>query len=168
MGAINFGRLTNKSALALVNNQETESEEFEEFEDIYYYDYEEIKEKLEQEYLYYFSITIQAGYYEGFYLQLSEENTRWIYDNTKEKREAIQELTKIKSILIEFIKNGLVCGCYPGWCSSYPSEQETIKELKKIIKEYKQEIQKAYTQTTAARAGKGIFEIMKEAEEANK
>lgn len=165
MGTINFGRLTNKSALALVSNQNADQEDYEDF---CYYDYEEIKEKLGQEYFYYFSITIQGGYYGGFYLQLSEENTRWIYDNTKEKREAVQELTKIKAILIDFVKNGLVRGCYTGWVSTYPAKEETLKELKAIIKEYRQEIQKAYTQRTAARAGKGILEIIKEAEEASK
>ena len=159
MGAINFGTLTRKSRLAIVNEAETEDEEF-----FYYYELEEVKKELRKHEFYYFSLVIDYGYYNGFYLRIGEENTRWIYNNSKEKAEVLKELTQIKNILSKFIKEGLVFGCYPGWVTSYKNEKETLKELKVIIKELKEEVKASYTQATAKRQNKNIFEIIKEAE----
>lgn len=164
MGAINFGTLTIKSRLALVNIVETDEEDENNYNDVYYYDYEEIRQEIEKHNFYYFNLLIDSGYYEGFYLRITEENTKWIYDNSKEKAEAIKELTQIKKILIDFIKNNYLKGCYPSWCTTYTTQSQTIKELKTTIKELKEEVKASYTQATAKRQNKSIFEIIKESE----
>lgn len=164
MGAINFGTLTSKSRLALVSTVEADEEDENIYENIYEWDYEEIKTEIEKNNFYYFNLFIDYGYYDGFYLRLAEDNTKWIYNNSQEKAEAIKELTQIKKILTNFVKDGFLRGCYPGWCTTYTTQSQTIKELKAIIKELKEEIKTSYTQATAKRQNKSIFEIIKEAE----
>lgn len=157
MGAINFGTLTNIGRLALVNELETE-------EEIYCELVEETQARLDKLNLYYFSLSIKYGYYEGFYLKLNEENTKYIYTNTKEKQEVLKELTAIKNILIELVKDGLLCGAYPNWITTRLNTAETIKQIKSIIKELKAETMASYTEYTANKQNKSIFDIYKEYE----
>ena len=164
MGAINFRTLTNKSRLALVNEPEREEEPEEQYFDDNDADFEEVKEELKKYNFYYFNLLVDFGYYEGFSLRLEEENTRWIYHNHKEKAEALKELTQIKNILIQFINNGLLKGAYPSWVTSYPTQADTIRQIKEIIKSYKEEIKSSYTEATAKRQNKSILDIIKEAE----
>ena len=160
MGAINFGTLTNIGRLALVNELETEEEE------LYCELVEETQAQLDKLNLYYFSLSIKYGYYEGFYLKLNEENTKYIYTNTKEKQEVFKELTAIKNILIKLVKNGLLSGCYPSWVTTRLNTAETIKQIKRIIKALKEETKATYTSRTCK--NKTFDEILKEYETSNK
>lgn len=162
MGAINFKTLTWRHSLAIVNQQVTENELEEEYFD---WDFETVEQELKKHDFYYFSLFIDSGYYDGFYLGIGEENTRWIYHNSQEKAEALKELTKIKNILLNLVKDGIVWGCYPSWCTKYLTEKETIKDIRTIIKELKEEIKASYTETTAKRQKKNIYDIIKETEE---
>mgnify|MGYP003491126844 CR=1 FL=1 len=157
MGAINFGTLTKISRLALVNEPETEEEQEE-----LYFEVEETQAHLDKLNLYYFSLSIEYGYYEGFYLKLNEENTKYIYTNTKEKQEVLKELTAIKNILIELVKDNFLIGCYPSWVTTRLKTAETIKQIKSIIKELKAETMASYTEYTANKQNKSIFDIAKE------
>lgn len=158
MGAINFGTLTKISRLALVNEPETEEEE------LYCEVEEDIQARLDKLNLYYFSLSIKYGYYEGLYLKLNEENTKYIYDNTKEKQEVLKELTAIKNILIELVRNNFLVGAYPSWVTTRLNTDETIKQIKSIIKELKAETMASYTEYTANKQNKNIFDIIKEYE----
>lgn len=162
MGAINFGTLTNKNRLAIVNEPETQEEQEEQY--FYNYELEETQEELNKHNFYYFNLSIEYGYYEGFYLKLKEENTKYIYNNTQEKQEVLKELTAIKNILIKFVKNGLLWGCYPSWIYNRLETAETIKQIKSIIKELKAETIASYTEYTANKQNKSIFDIIKEYE----
>jgi hypothetical protein len=159
MGAINFGTLTNKSRLALVNEQETNNGDY---YDDFYFELEEVDETIKNKNFYYFNLLIKYGYYNGFYLKLEDDNTKYIYENTKEKQEVLKELTQIKKILVDFVKNGFLWGCYPSWVYSKLEKKETLTELRKIIKELKEETKKSYTQRTAKKQNKNIFDIIKE------
>ena len=156
MGTINFGTLTNIDRLALVNEPETEDEE------LYCELVEETQAQLDKLNLYYFSLSIEYGYYEGFYLKLNEENTKYIYANTKEKQEVLKELTAIKNILIELVKDNFLIGCYPSWVTTRLKTAETIKQIKSIIKELKAETMASYTEYKANKENKSIFDIVKE------
>ena len=160
MGAINFGTLTNISRLALVNEPETEEEQEEQY--FYNYELEETQAQLDKLNLYYFNLFIDYGYYEGFYLRIARENIPYIYNNSQEKAETLKELTAIKNILIELVKNGLLWGCYPSWVTTRLNTAETIKQIKIIIKALKEETKETYTSRTCK--NKTFDEILKEYE----
>lgn len=162
MGAINFGSLTNKSRLAIVNEPRTEEEK--EQQEFFNYEMLETAEALDKYNLYYFEIIIKMGYYDGFYLELNEKNTKWVYNNTKEKNEVIKELTLIKKCLIEIVKSEHCWGCYPSWIYNRLDTADTIKQIKAIIKELKNEVKASYTERTATQQGKTIFDIIRETE----
>lgn len=158
MGAINFGTLTNKNRLAIVNEPMTAEEE--EQQEFFNYPMYETTETIDKYNLYYYELIIKVGYYNGFYLQLNDNNTKWIYNNTKEKQEVLKELTQIKDILIDIVKSGYCWGCYPSWVYNKLTTAETIKQIKETIKELKAEVKASYTETTAKRQNKNIFDII--------
>ena len=140
MGAINFNSLIKSNRLALVNDEEYDFD--------FNFNYEEVKNKLNNYNFYYFDIKIEAGYYEGFYLKLEEKNTKNIYKNTEEKNEVLKELTQIKKLLIDLVKNNFLNGIYPSWINTNLTTTQTIEEIKNIIKILKNEVIKSYTEKT--------------------
>lgn len=159
MGAINFGTLTNKNRLAIVNEPLTAEEE--EQQEFFNYPLDETQETINKYNLYYFELIIKYGYYNGFYLELNDNNTKWIYQDTKEKAEAIKELTQIKKILLELVKNGCCWGCYPSQIYNKLDTAETIKQIKAIIKELKAEVKASYTERTARQQNKTFLTLCK-------
>lgn len=165
MGTINFGTLTNKSSLAVGNLPELEEWEHDEL--YYYHELEETQNELKKynwECFEFFKLGLSYGYYEGFYLFIEEHGTKWVYNNTKEKQEALKELTMIKNVLLKLVKNNILQGSYPGWITTQLNKQETLKQIRETIKELKKEVETSYTQATAKRQNKSIFDIIKEAE----
>jgi hypothetical protein len=163
MGAINFGTLTNKNRLAVGNLPELEEWEHDEL--FYYYELEETQNELKKynwECFEFFKLGLACGYYEGFYLFIEEHGTKWIYNNTKEKQEALKELTTIKNVLLKLVKSDILQGSYPSWVTIQLSKQETLKQIKETIKEYKKEVATSYTERTAKQQNKTIFDIMQE------
>ena len=88
-----------------------------------------------EDYFYQYKLSIESGYYEGFYINIEDEYI--YYDDCIEKRATQKEITKIKQFLIECVENGLVA-CFPGWCTKYLSYEDTLKEISKAIKEMRQ------------------------------
>lgn len=82
-----------------------------------------------------YKISLEYGYYEGFYISIEDEYI--YYDDCIEKRATQKEITTIKSFLIECVNNGLVA-CFPGWCTKYLSREDSLKEINKAIKEMRQ------------------------------
>lgn len=163
MGAINFNTLTKNNRLALVNEPETEEEQEEQY--FYNYELEETQAELDKHNFYYFNLSIDYGHYEGFCLKLEDDNTKYIYQDSKEKAEVLKELTAIKKVLLELVKNGLLWGCYPSWIYNKLATAETIKQINIIIKELKEETKRSYTERTASKTNKNIFDIIKEFEQ---
>lgn len=159
MGAVNFGRLINKNNLALVNNPESQEEQEEQY--FFNYELEEVEEELKNHEFYYFNLVIEFGYYEGFYLRLKEDNTKLIYENTQEKKEVLKELTKIKNILIHFVNDGLLWGCHSSWLYNRLATSQTIKEIKELIKQLKEEVKSSYTERTAKIKNISILDIVR-------
>jgi hypothetical protein len=110
-------------------------------------DFEQIEYRLKQEYFYYFHITVECGYYEGFYLDI-ENNFPLCFDDYSEKQAAQKEITQIKKFLIECVQDFGCCAVYPGWCTGYADKKRTLEELSAAIKEMRQEVNNTPTYYT--------------------
>ena len=114
------------------------------YEDEFYNDiisdyYEQAAQRLKEYSFYYFHITIEPGYYEGFSINI-EYNFPYCFDNYYEKREALKEVTQIKAFLMECINDFECCVVYPGWCTSYLNYNDSLKKLNDAIKEMRQAV----------------------------
>ena len=111
--------------------------------DCYGADYFNISTLLESTNFHYFTITLESGYYEGFYLSI-ENKYPDCYDSWQDKREALKEATQIKRFLLECLGYGM-CVVYPGWVTSYLSMEDSVKEIGSAIRAMKQEIKSTPT-----------------------
>lgn len=75
----------------------------------------------------YFSLSVEPGYYEGLYVDLSEEFPLFI-DDEDERKEILQEIETLKSVLIDIAGCGFVA-CFPGWSTGYSDYNGTLKEI---------------------------------------
>ena len=92
---------------------------------------------------YYFRVTIEWGYYEGFTLRIHNDCDVY-FDDWKDKRDAQKELTKLKKCLLECAGIGLV-QCSPGWCTSYNDYKGTCKAIEAAIKDMREEVRNTPT-----------------------
>ena len=131
------------------------------YDDQFYYeliqdDFDEIGAIFKNEHFYYFNITLNPGYYEGFTINI-ENNFSWRFDNYDEKRQALKEATQIKNFLLYIVNNFNINVVYPGWCTSYGDYKKTLKEINAAIKEMKSEIKATPTYYTLKKAGEIIW-----------
>lgn len=89
----------------------------------------------------FFNVSIECGYYEGFYLNIK---TNFDFYNWEDKSDALKEATQLKNMLIECCGLGL-CEVWPGWCTSYKSYEESIKSIKDAVLQIKQDIKSTET-----------------------
>lgn len=99
--------------------------------------HEEVSEILKKYNFEYFTVKIEPGYYDGFYVDIDFDYI-WL-DDYQEKLTVLKETTQLKLFLLECCYMGLV-KYSPGWCTGYYSEQETKQGIKQAIKEIKQTI----------------------------
>lgn len=109
-------------------------------------DYNTVKNILNQYYFYYFHITLEPGYYEGFYINI-EYNFPLFFDNCEERKEAQKEITTIKAALMQIINNTSCCAVFPGWCTGYADYKSTVKEIGAAIKAMREEVKQTPTHT---------------------
>ena len=122
----------------------TESEAIQEVIRAYYEDdYNNISSLLDQHYFYYFHISVEYGYYEGFTLNI-ENNFPVAFDSWEEKREAQKEITEIKKFLTDCAGSGLVA-VFPGWVTAYEDYRGTLREIESAIAEMRQEVRNTPT-----------------------
>ena len=93
----------------------------------------------------YFDVSVECGYYEGFYISIDEE---YLYlDSWKDKILMQKELTKLKNDLIYCIENLGVRVCYPGWCTDWEeSIEDSIAVLEASVKAERERIKKLHTE----------------------
>lgn len=106
-------------------------------------DFENIQAILDKYDFFYYHITIEPGYYEGFSLKI-ENNFPTAYDTWEDKRNAQKELTQVKKCLTDCADNGLMA-CLPGWCSTYYDRGDTIKAIGDTIKNMRAEAKETPT-----------------------
>lgn len=112
---------------------------------------ENIKTVLSRYDFYYLHVTIKPGYYAGFYIDI-EETFGLCYNCYAEKLEALKEVTQLKKFLIECTDYGL-CEVHPGWCTTYLSREDTIRNIRAAMKELKMKIKSTPTCTVLDRQG---------------
>lgn len=89
----------------------------------------------------FFDVSVQPGYYEGFYLDIE---TNFDFYNWMDKKEALKEATQLKNMLFECCGIGL-CEVWPGWCTSYKDYNESIENIKAAVWHIKQDIKSTET-----------------------
>ena len=109
-------------------------------------DHANIKYALDKWDFYYFHITVEPGYYEGFSLNI-ENNFSVCFDSYEDKRAAQKEITGIKQFLLGCAANGLV-ECSPGWCTGYSNYFKTVKSIHAAIEEMREEVRRTPTWKT--------------------
>lgn len=92
----------------------------------------------------YFTVKLEPGYYEGFYIDIVFD---YLWVDYYEKALILKELTQLKQFLLKCCENGLV-KYSAGWCMGYYTEQETIKAIKECIRTTKETIKKYPTYRT--------------------
>lgn len=101
--------------------------------------YDQVKYTLGKESFYYFHVTLEPGYYEGFSIDI-ENNFSVCFDNYEDKQLAQKEITRLKAFLIQCINDFECCVVHPGWCTGYEDYKNSIKTLNAAIKEMRQAV----------------------------
>ena len=140
MGAINYK--TSKYITIALKTDNLDFENEEDFDDYIVFQYEETKEILKKYNFNILQIETISGYYEGFSINIDFDFV--YFDNTTEKNEALKEATQLKKFLIELLDIGLFA-CFPGWCTTFLNYEETRAEIKKAIKNLKNDIKNVKT-----------------------
>ena len=93
----------------------------------------------------YFDVSVECGYYEGFYISIDE---KYLYLDTYQDKILMQkELTRLKNDLIYCIENCGVRVCYPGWCTDWEeSIEDSIAVLEASVKEERRRIKNLRTE----------------------
>lgn len=136
MGTINY-KTSDYITLGYNCNDIDYEDEF--YNDLIQDNYNQIEYRLKQEHFYYFHITLEPGYYEGYSINI-EFNFPVCFDDYIEKQEAQKEITKIKSFLLECINDFECVAVYPGWCTGYADYKKTLHELSAAIREMREAV----------------------------
>ena len=131
MGAINY-KTSDYITLGYDCSNIDYDDEFyhEDISDLYY----QIDYMLKKQYFYYFHITLEPGYYEGFHLDI-EFNFAMCFDGWEDRRAAHKEITQLKAFLLQCINDFECVAVYPGWCTGYADYNKTLTELNVAIRE---------------------------------
>lgn len=164
MGAINYGSNNILLNLGVETNYYPDKEEIEayrkdfdendlsdeEIENFFMDDYYlwlemEFKdiEKSIPDNLEFYEITLESGYYEGYYLKIKDVYS-WL-DCWEEKALMNKELTRIKKFLLNCILNHGFVVYRAGWCTAYESQSKSIELLNKAISQERDRIKRLYT-----------------------
>lgn len=101
--------------------------------------YEQIEHLLKKENFYFFHISLEPGYYEGFSINI-EFNFSICFDGWEDKKEAQKEITKIRAFLANCINDFDCCVVHPGWCTGYENYENSWIQLNAAIKEMRRTV----------------------------
>lgn len=110
---------------------------YSEIQENYDCDRANVETYLKQHYFYFYHVTIEPGYYEGFSINI-ENNFPVAYNDREEKRQAQKEITELKQFLLDCAGAGIAV-VYPGWCTTELSYNDSVKAIKAAIKEIREE-----------------------------
>lgn len=137
MGTINYGTSKYITLGYNCNNIDYDEPFYNDFIMDYY---EQIAITLNKYTFNYFSVTLEPGYYEGYYINI-EFNYLWL--DSCEKREAQKEITQIKQFLLQCVNDFECIAVFPGWCTGYADHNQTLTKLKNAIQEMRQTVRNA-------------------------
>lgn len=149
MGAVNYKTSDYITIGYNTNNIDYDEEFYHEFIDDEHF---QVKELLKQQRFYYFNITVEPGYYEGFTIDI-ENNFSCCFNDYSEKQDAQKEVTRIKDFLLYIVDNFNMNVAYPGWRMGFGDYKTTISEIKAAAKEMKSEIKTTPTWHTLKMGG---------------
>ena len=131
MGAINYGTSTYLCNLGYnLNNGVSDDEEA---QDDQLWTSQEVQDYLDELGLCYYDIELKHGYYEGFYLEISDIDDNY-YSDYDCKQERVKELHKIGRALIYLTNHFNLVNYAPGWCTGYSTTDYTIRAIKEAVK----------------------------------
>ena len=131
MGAINYGTSTFLCDLGYNLNNDVEN--YEEAQEEQRWTADEVQDYLNELSLCYYNIVIKPGYYEGFYLEISDIDDNY-YSDYDCKNERVEELHKIGRALIYLTNHFGLVNYEPGWCTGYATTDSTISYIKQAVK----------------------------------
>lgn len=132
MGAINYG--TSTFLCSLGYNLNNDVADYEEAQDNQYWTAKEVQDYIDDLSLCYYDIELKPGYYEGFYLDISDINGDY-YSDYDCKEERIKELHKIGRALIHLTNHFGLVNYTPSWGTGYATKDGTIRAVKKAVKD---------------------------------
>lgn len=132
MGAINYG--TSTFLCNIGYNLNNDVADHEEAQDNQYWTAKEVQDYLDDLSLCFYDIELKPGYYEGFYLDISDINGDY-YSDYDCKEERIKELHKIGRALIHLTNYYGLVDYAPGWCTGYSTKNNTIRYIKQAVKD---------------------------------
>ena len=104
-------------------------------------DYYQTKEILEEYDFENFTLSIEAGYYQGFSLNIEYEHDGWDFDDIEDKNNAKMEVERVKECLKRLADIGLTA-CYPSWRTSYEDYDGTLAKIEEACAEMLEDIRK--------------------------
>lgn len=131
MGAINYG--TSTFLCNIGYNLNNDVADYEEAQDNQYWTAKEVQDYLDDLSLCFYDIELKPGYYEGFYLDISDINGDY-YSDYDCKEERVKELHKIGRALIHLTNHFGLVDYAPGWCTGYATTDDTIRAVKQAVK----------------------------------
>ena len=131
MGAINYG--TSEFLCSLGYNLNNDVADCEEAQNDQLWTAEEVQDYLDEFSLCYYDIELKPGYYEGFYLEISDIDDNY-YSDYDCKQERVKELHMIGRALIDLANKFGLVSYAPGWCTGYASTDSTISYIKQSVK----------------------------------
>ena len=111
--------------------------------------YYQASHALKKQKFYYFDVTIEPGYYEGFSINIEFDYI--CFDDYEEKKEAQKEITQIKKFLLDCIENCDCVAVWPGWCTGYDDYKETLQELDKAVRNMRATVKNTPTWRTRSK-----------------
>jgi len=89
----------------------------------------------------FFEVELKDGYYEGIQILISDK-TKYGFDCSQDKKQALKEASKIKDILHYVVSEYSFAACSPSWCPKYYNANQTHARIDTAIKELKSRIRK--------------------------
>ena len=149
MGTINYKTSDFITIGYNCNNIDYDEEFYNDIIQDYFYNLSGI---LRNEFFYYFHVTLEPGYYEGFSINI-ENNFGICYDDYLDKQQAQKEITRIKAFLTQCINEYECCVVHPGWCTGYEDYSNSLIKLNKAIEEMRQTVKSTPTYNQYMRKG---------------
>lgn len=142
MGAINYGKNKDFVTLGYDTRELNEEEDYVWVQD----EYEQVKWMLDDFKSDNIKVSVESGYYEGFWIKI-ELTANWFW-NYNEKLQTLKNVTKLKKILLAILEDFSVVAVDSWWVSTWYSKEDTIKKVKQSAIDLKNKIKKMYTDKT--------------------
>lgn len=144
MGTINY-KTSDYITIAYDTRNIDYSDDF--YSDDIQYCFDALAGKLTNEHFYYFHVSLEPGYYEGFSIDI-EFNFSYCFDSYEDKRAAQKEITRLKAFLMNCVNYYDCCAVSPGWCTGFSDYNATLAKINAAVKEMRQTVKDTPTWAT--------------------